>query len=245
MTLQETRNAGSGWPAAAPAVIRHEPSLLPDTVGTEPSQASYVPVTVAVVTENVLTLQGAVAALAEFPEIRPVPTELAETADVVIFIVDEVTQPLLSRVDEISSEDRGGAIVIVTERCDDRNLLRAMRAGVVGVLVRDAETSFKDIVQTAVAAHSGKAAMPPSLLASVIRQLKNQRTQEQQEDYGLSARDVAVLRLMADGYDTVQIARKLSYSDRTIKSIVHDIIGNLGVSNRVHAVAYAIREGIL
>jgi DNA-binding NarL/FixJ family response regulator len=54
-----------------------------------------------------------------------------------------------------------------------------------------------------------------------------------------------VLRLVADGLDTAEIATKLSYSQRTIKNILHDITSRLHLRNRSHAVAYALRHGLI
>lgn len=54
-----------------------------------------------------------------------------------------------------------------------------------------------------------------------------------------------VLRLMAEGLDTVQIARTLSYSERTVKNIIQKLLIRLQLRNRPHAVAYALRNGLL
>lgn len=62
---------------------------------------------------------------------------------------------------------------------------------------------------------------------------------------GLEAREVDVLRLLADGFDTTEIARKLNYSERTIKNIVSVMMNRLGLRNRTHAVAFALRTGTL
>ena len=62
---------------------------------------------------------------------------------------------------------------------------------------------------------------------------------------GLTEREVEVLRLVADGFDTAEIAKKLSYSERTIKNILHDVVSRFGLRNRAHAVAYALREGLI
>jgi DNA-binding CsgD family transcriptional regulator len=62
---------------------------------------------------------------------------------------------------------------------------------------------------------------------------------------GLSAREADVLRLAADGLDTGEIAVKLSYSKRTVVNIMHDVTSRFQLSNRTHAVAYAIREGLI
>jgi len=54
-----------------------------------------------------------------------------------------------------------------------------------------------------------------------------------------------VLRLMADGMDTGEIARNLSYSERTVKNIIYAITTRLSLRNRSHAVAYAMRAGVI
>ncbi|MEZ4597660.1 MAG: LuxR C-terminal-related transcriptional regulator [Chloroflexota bacterium] len=54
-----------------------------------------------------------------------------------------------------------------------------------------------------------------------------------------------MLRLLADGMDTAEVGRELFYSERTVKNIVHDITSRLELRNRTHAVAYAIKQGLI
>ena len=61
----------------------------------------------------------------------------------------------------------------------------------------------------------------------------------------LAQREVDVLRLVADGYDTAQIAHRLCYSERTVKNVLHGVTTRLQLRNRSHAVAYAVREGLI
>ena len=61
----------------------------------------------------------------------------------------------------------------------------------------------------------------------------------------LSPRDVNVLRLLSEGRSTAGIADDLAYSESTIKNIIHDLVGQLGARNRAHAVAMAIRAGLI
>lgn len=61
----------------------------------------------------------------------------------------------------------------------------------------------------------------------------------------LDDRERTVLRLVADGHETAEIARELSYSVRTITMIVHDITHRLRLRNRAHAVAFALRQGLI
>ena len=62
---------------------------------------------------------------------------------------------------------------------------------------------------------------------------------------GLTERELEVLRLLADGLDTSEVGQRLFYSERTVKNIIHDVTSRLELRNRTHAVAYAIREGLI
>ena len=62
---------------------------------------------------------------------------------------------------------------------------------------------------------------------------------------GLTQREADVLRLLAEGCDTAEVGRRLFYSERTVKNIIHDVTARLELRNRTHAVAYAIREGLI
>jgi DNA-binding NarL/FixJ family response regulator len=61
----------------------------------------------------------------------------------------------------------------------------------------------------------------------------------------LEDREVDVLRLVAEGLDTAQIAQRLNYSERTIKHVIHVMLDRLQLKNRPHAVAFAIRSGLI
>jgi DNA-binding NarL/FixJ family response regulator len=62
---------------------------------------------------------------------------------------------------------------------------------------------------------------------------------------GLTDRETKVLRLVADGFDTAEIATNLAYSERTVKNVIHDVTARLQLRNRSHAVAYALRAGLI
>jgi DNA-binding NarL/FixJ family response regulator len=62
---------------------------------------------------------------------------------------------------------------------------------------------------------------------------------------GLTERELGVLKLVADGLDTAEIAQQLAYSERTIKNIIHDITTRFHLRNRSHAVAFALRQGLI
>ena len=62
---------------------------------------------------------------------------------------------------------------------------------------------------------------------------------------GWSTREIEVLRLLAHGLSTREVARRLAYSERTIKNVVFDLTTRHGLRNRTHAVAVAVRAGVV
>ena len=61
----------------------------------------------------------------------------------------------------------------------------------------------------------------------------------------LNAREIDVLRLIADGLDTAEVAHRLSFSERTVKNIINHMTSRLGYRNRAHAVAHALRDRVI
>jgi DNA-binding NarL/FixJ family response regulator len=61
----------------------------------------------------------------------------------------------------------------------------------------------------------------------------------------LDEREREVLRLVADGFGTAEIAKRLNYSERTVKNILHRLLVRMNLRNRAHAVAYALGNGLL
>jgi DNA-binding NarL/FixJ family response regulator len=99
------------------------------------------------------------------------------------------------------------------------------------------------------AATGGRGVLPPRLLGALLKQVELLQ-REVLAAHGLNAsglapREVEVLRLMADGSDTAEIAEALCYSERTVKNILHALMSRLNLKNRAHAVAYAMRAGII
>ena len=61
----------------------------------------------------------------------------------------------------------------------------------------------------------------------------------------LTAREVDILRFIADGYSNAHIARSLSCSHHTVKNVIHGLMARLQLRNRAHAAAYAVRTGLI
>jgi DNA-binding NarL/FixJ family response regulator len=137
-------------------------------------------------------------------------------------------------------------LVVVAGRIDDVDLVSVVEAGVAGLLRRGDATADR-LVSVITAAAAGEGAVPPDLLGRLLTQVG--RVQRQMLGprgltfTGLAEREIEVLRLVADGFDTAEIAEKLSYSQRTVKNVLHAITSRLYLRNRSHAVAYALWHG--
>jgi DNA-binding NarL/FixJ family response regulator len=164
-----------------------------------------------------------------------------------LVVGDELDASLLAAVRALRG--RGlRRVVLLVSRVDDRSLLAAAEAGVTGVL-RRAEATAGNLSAALRSAAAGEGTLPPDLLGRLLRQVGQLQRQVLSPRgltfSGLTEREAAVVRLLADGYDTAEIAGRLYYSERTVKNIIHDITSRLELRNRTHAVAYAIREGLI
>ncbi|GAA2822355.1 helix-turn-helix transcriptional regulator [Kribbella solani] len=136
--------------------------------------------------------------------------------------------------------------VLIGGAIDDDALLGAVDLGVSGVL-RRADATPDRVVRLVQAAATNDGSLPPMLLGRLlgnVTRLPVQRSTQSGQSV-LSDRETQVLRLVADGKDTQEIARTLSYSERTVKNVLHDVTSRLQLRNRSHAVAYALRQGFI
>jgi len=168
--------------------------------------------------------------------------------DVVALVVtDELDPTVLGEMRALRG--RGvRRIVLLVSRVDDRSLLAAAEAGVTGV-VRRSEATAGNRSAAIRSASAGEGTLPPDLLGRLLRQVGQLQRQVLSPRgltfSGLTEREAAVLRLLAEGLDTAEVGQRLFYSERTVKNIIHDVTSRLELRNRSHAVAYAIREGLI
>jgi DNA-binding NarL/FixJ family response regulator len=170
-----------------------------------------------------------------------------DTVVVVLVVADTLDEPTVTRLRSLQ-RTAGSRVVLVCTTLNDEDLILAIECGVVGVL-RRSEASSDRLVSCIRAAAAGEGSLPPDLLGRLLGQVGQlQRTLLDPTGIGmrkLAPREIDVLRLVADGYDTGEIAAKLAYSERTVKNVLHDVTTRLQLRNRSHAVAFALREGLI
>jgi DNA-binding NarL/FixJ family response regulator len=118
-----------------------------------------------------------------------------------------------------------------------------IEAGAVGVLAKDSltPTTLEANVQAAL---NGAGVVPSDLIAQLLGVPEGQGTPQLPAGQ-LTQREQQVLRLISEGHGTREVAIQLSYSERTIKNVLHDIVTKLGARSRSHAVAHAVRAGLI
>lgn len=207
-------------------------------------------VRVAVMSSEPMMQDGAMAALRNRPGIHVIDDEADSQADVLIALANDVDGALLSRIEEFNERADSAPIrvILVTNRLPDYYLLRAIEIGLTSVIHRES-TTYDTIAQAAINAHQARSRMPEQLLYTLLERVR--ATQQQMSNVhgftpaGLHEREVEVLQLLSEGLDTGQIADRLNYSERTIKYVIHSMMTRLKLKNRSHAVAYAIRCGVV
>ncbi|MFF4799279.1 LuxR C-terminal-related transcriptional regulator [Streptomyces sp. NPDC001351] len=207
-------------------------------------------ITVAVHAGDPVTGEGAVACLRAMPGITLLPPERRCEADVLLVTVHEATEEVVCWMERSASESTNSEmrIVLVAETISEHHLMRAVTSGMVSFVPRE-EANRDRVVKAIRDSSRDRAVVPEKMLGWLLEQVRTiQRTVLAPQGLtagGLQEREVEVLKLLADGLDTVEIAQQLNYSERTIKNIVSGMLTRLNLRNRSHAVAYAMRCGAL
>lgn len=167
--------------------------------------------------------------------------------DVVVLVADSVDENTV-RVVRDTRADGDTRVVMVVATIDGAAVLSAVEAGV-SAIVRRAEATADRLTAAIRAAATGDGDLPPDLLGRLLQQVGDpQRRTAPPHSLtfgGLTQRELTVLRMVADGYSTSEIARQMSYSERTIKNSIHDLVSRFQLRNRSHAVAFAVRQGLI
>jgi DNA-binding NarL/FixJ family response regulator len=149
----------------------------------------------------------------------------------------DLQMPALNGIEAIiaiRSEFPNARIIVLTTYVGDVQVLRALKAGAQGYILKGDVP--KQLLDTIRAVHAGLKRIPPEVAA----QLAEHAAEEE-----LSPREMDVLRLIAGGNANKEIAARLSIGEDTVKRHVTNILGKLGANDRTHAVTIGLKRGIL
>ena len=140
----------------------------------------------------------------------------------------------IDAIDRIRREFPEARIIVLTTYSGDTQVLRALKAGARGYILKG--HVHKELLDAIRAVHTGQKRIP----AEIAAQLADHAT-----DDPLTEREIDVLKLVAAGNANKQIADRLSIGEATVKSHVSNILSKLGANDRSHAVTIGLKRGII
>lgn len=141
------------------------------------------------------------------------------------------------RIRSVSPSTR---VIVLTSFADDDKVFPAIKAGATAYLLKDAEP--QQLVEAVRLASRGEPLLHPKIAARLMQEVTAESEQEAVED--LTARELQVLRLLAQGLTNKLIAGELVVSEKTVKTHVSNILAKLHLSHRTQAALYAVRRGL-
>ncbi|SDP39906.1 response regulator transcription factor [Actinacidiphila guanduensis] len=200
---------------------------------------------VAISSDDALVNAGVAAILGSAAGYVVVP---ADAGSLDVLVVDVTASKLLEKLHKLALRHRGVRFVVLTDAPCDVDLFTAVDYGMAAVVPRDRIDvgRLREALAAVVRGGAYLASEQQERLHEQIRYVQREVLQPRGlTAHGLDSREVDVLRLLARGLALREIGEQLSYSERTIKNILHDMMTRLRFRNRVHAVAYAIRAGLI
>lgn len=145
---------------------------------------------------------------------------------------------VISLLNETDSEAR---ILVLTSFSHDDKVFPAIKAGAMGYLLKN--TAPNILLDAIRAVYRGEPSMSPDIASKLMRDLQGSSDLPPTPD-PLTAREVDVLRLVAQGLTNSEIADSLTVSEGTVRTHVSNILSKLHLANRTQAALYALREGL-
>lgn len=170
--------------------------------------------------------------------------------DVVLMDLQMPRMDGLTAIEHIRAQQPDTAIVILTTYNEDDRMIRGLRAGARGYLLKD--TDRETLLNTIRAAARGETLLKPEIMARVLAHADSAPAPSAApapartpDTTGLTEREREVLRLLVRGAQNKEIAAQLNITERTVKAHLASIFNRLGVNSRTEAAAVAVRMGLV
>jgi NarL family two-component system response regulator LiaR len=147
----------------------------------------------------------------------------------------------IAAVRQILAERPGAHILVLTSYASDEQVFPVIKAGALGYLLKD--SSPEELVRAIRQVHRGEPSLHPTIARKVLQELARPPERPPTVD-PLTAREVEVLRLVAQGRSNQEIARTLVVSETTVRTHVSSTLSKLHLASRTQAALYALREGL-
>lgn len=149
----------------------------------------------------------------------------------------------IAAIRQIKAELPKTRIVLLTTFTSDGYVLEGLAAGANGYLLKD--TSVAGLTSAIRAVYAGEQVTAPEVTLRMMQLLEKQQADGDQQNDGLTAREMETLLLVARGMIAKEIARTLSISEKTVRNHISNIYRKLGIYDRSQVVIYAMKKGLI
>jgi two-component system, NarL family, response regulator LiaR len=147
----------------------------------------------------------------------------------------------LAAISEILRANPDARILVLTSFSEEEKVLPAIKAGALGYLLKDSLP--EELLQAIHEVSQGQSSLHPVVARKLIRELSQPSVLPPTQS-PLTARELEVLNLVAQGLSNREIAERLAFSEHTVRTNVGHILRKLHLANRTQAALYALREGL-
>lgn len=160
-------------------------------------------------------------------------------------VVMDITMPQLNGIEAARQLQGKCAVIVLSMHSDEGYVLRALKAGARGYLLKDAVES--DLIQAIRAVYAGKAYFSPEISRLLVEDfVLGMRQQGKEDRYELlTTREREVLQLLAEGKTVKEVAQTLDLSAYTVETHKGNLMQKLGLHNVAELILYAVRKGII
>ena len=217
---------------------------------SQPARPSAIRVVVA--DDQAIVRRGIAALLATEPDLEVVgeagdgeeAVRLVERLRADIALMDLMMPGMggLEAIRRLAERDVSTRIIVLTSSATDENVFPAIKAGALGYLLKDSEP--EDLVRAIRQVHRGEPSLHPEIARKVLLELNRPAERQQPGTVDpLTARELDVLRLVAEGLSNQEIAGRLVVGETTVRTHLSSILSKLQLASRTQAALYALREG--
>lgn len=169
-----------------------------------------------------------------------------QTPDVVLM---DLAMPVCDGVEgtaRIKKECREVKVLVLTTFGSDENVSRALKNGADGYVLKEIDS--RELILAIKSVAGGLGIMQRNILESVANRMdgdKSEAVKMDEELFGLSERDIDIIRMIAEGKTNREIAEQLYLAEGSVKNIISGILGKLKLKDRIGLVVFALKNGLL